>query len=218
MDEPVRAVVFDVGETLMDDTTFWKSWADWLGVPHHTLALLVGLVTAHSRDNADALRILKPGFDIVAERAAREAAGQGESITEADLYPDVRPALAALRESGLWVGIAGNQTVRAGELLRALDLPADAIATSGDWGVAKPSREFFERVCDWAGFPAAQIAYCGDHMENDVLAAREAGLRPAHLRRGGWGYFQADDPRLLAAAAWRVNSLFDLVPALAKRQ
>lgn len=218
MDEPVRAVVFDVGETLMDDTTFWKSWADWLGVPHHTLALLVGLVTAHGRDNADALKIIKPGFDIVAERAAREADGQGESITEADLYPDVRPALTALRESGLWVGIAGNQTERAGELLRALDLPADAIATSGEWGVAKPSLEFFERVCAWSGFAAAQIVYCGDHMENDVLAARDAGLRPAHLRRGGWGYFLAEDPGLLTAAEWRVNSLVDLVSVLTQRE
>lgn len=218
MDEPVRAVVFDVGETLTDDTAFWGLWADWLGVPRHTLAVLVGLVTAQGRDNADALRIIKPGFDIVAERAAREAAGHGESITEADLYADVRPALAALRESGLWVGIAGNQTARAGELLRMLDLPVDAITTSGEWGVSKPSREFFDRVCTWAGFPAPQIAYCGDHMRNDVLAAREAGLRPAHLRRGGWGYFQAEDPSLRAAAEWRVNSLHELVPALTEQQ
>lgn len=217
MDEPVRAVVFDVGETLMDDTTFWGSWADWLGVPRHTLAVLVGLVTAEGRDNADALRLVKPGFNIAEERAAREAAGHGEAITESDLYSDVRPALSALREAGLWVGIAGNQTVRAGELLRALDLPADAIATSGEWGVAKPNRAFFDRVCSWSRFPASQIAYCGDHLANDVLAARAAGLRPAHVRRGGWGYFQADEPSLKAAAEWRVNSLLGLVPALTKQ-
>ncbi len=54
------------------------------------------------------------------------------------MYPDVRPALARLRADGLWVGIAGNQTTRAGGLLRSLELPADMIATSDDWGVAKP--------------------------------------------------------------------------------
>lgn len=109
---PIRSVVFDVGETLMDDTTFWGSWADWLGVPRHTMAALVGAVTALGYDNAEALRLIRPGFDLAAERQAREDAGRGESITEGDLYPDVRPALSALRAAGLWVRIAGNQTIR----------------------------------------------------------------------------------------------------------
>lgn len=46
-------------------------------------------------------------------------------ITESDLYPDARIALTALRDRGLWVGIAGNQTVRAAELLGRLDLRRD---------------------------------------------------------------------------------------------
>ncbi len=48
---------------------------------------------------------LRPGFDLNAERETRAAAGQPE-------YPDVRDSLAALRADGLWLGIAGNQTVR----------------------------------------------------------------------------------------------------------
>jgi integrase len=52
----------------------------------------------------------------------------------------VRPALTQLREDGLWVGIAGNQTTRAGRLLRDLRLPADMIATSDDWGAAAARR------------------------------------------------------------------------------
>lgn len=30
------------------------------------------------------------------------------------------PALAELRADGLWLGVAGNQTVRAGRILRSL--------------------------------------------------------------------------------------------------
>ena len=41
------------------------------------------------------------------------------------------PAMAALRDMGVWVGVAGNQTARAGGILRKLGLPADMIATSG---------------------------------------------------------------------------------------
>lgn len=28
----VTAVVFDVGETLLDDSREWAAWADWIGV------------------------------------------------------------------------------------------------------------------------------------------------------------------------------------------
>ena len=29
----IKAVVFDVGETLVDETREYGTWADWLGVP-----------------------------------------------------------------------------------------------------------------------------------------------------------------------------------------
>jgi FMN phosphatase YigB (HAD superfamily) len=207
---PVRAVVFDVGETITSDGTFWGLWADWVDVPRHTLSGLVGAVTALGLDNVEALKLVRPGFDLTAERAKREAVGQGEQITEADLYPDVRPTLRALREQGLWVGIEGNQTARAGELLAALELPVDAIATSGAWGVAKPDLEFFARVAAWVPAQPAQIVYVGDHRDNDIIPARKAGLRTAHIRRGPFGYLQADDPALTAAADWQIDSLLEL--------
>ena len=207
---PVRAVVFDVGETITSDATFWGLWADWVGVSRHTLSGLVGAVTALGMDNVEALKLVKPGFDLAEERAKREAGGHGEQITEADLYPDVRPALQALRERGLWVGIAGNQTERAGELLSALNLPVDAIATSGAWGVAKPDPGFFAKLAEWVPAQPGEIVYVGDHRDNDILPAKKYGLRTVHIRRGTLGYLQADDPALRDAADWQVNSLFEL--------
>lgn len=208
----ISAVVFDVGETLTSDRRFWADWADWLQVPHHTLSALVGAVVAQGRDNADALQLIRPGLDLWPEYEAREAAGRGERLSEEDLYPDVREALQTLRSAGLWVGVAGNQTARVAALLRALELPVDGLATSGEWGAAKPTAEFFSRICDWSGFPAEEIVYVGDHPANDIAPAKAAGLRTAHLRRGPWGYLYADGPDA-ARADWRVNSLTEL-PAL----
>lgn len=207
---PVRAVVFDVGETIMSDTTFWGLWADWLHVPRHTLSALVGAVTALGLDNAEAMKLIKPGFDLDQERAKREATGHGEVISESDLYPDARPALRALRERGLWVGIAGNQTERAGWLLRRLELPVDDVATSAEWGVAKPDPEFFARLAQWAPATPGEIVYVGDHRDNDILPAKAFGLRTAHVRRGSLGYLQADDAALRSAADWQVDSLLEL--------
>src|SRR6202012_3455223 len=180
----IDAVVFDVGETLLDETSQHGAWADWLGVPRHTFSAMFGAMVATGREFRDALGPFKPGFDIPAERRRRAQAGADDTFTAADLYPDVRPALAALRDLGVWVGIAGNQPSSAGDLLRAMDLPADLITTSQDWGVNKPDPGFFEAVIAAVPFPAERIAYVGDRMDNDMKPARAAGLRTIFLRRG----------------------------------
>ncbi|MFB8121261.1 HAD family hydrolase [Streptomyces bacillaris] len=207
----MKTFVFDVGETLVRDDRYWASWAEWLGVPGHTLSALVGAVTARGLDNAEALKLVRPGIDISAEYAAREAAGRGEHLDEGDLYEDVRPALARLRRDGMRVIVAGNQTVRAGELLRALDLPADLVATSGEWGCAKPSPDFFARVLEASGASARDTVYVGDHPANDTFPAARAGLRTVHLRRGPWGHLWASDAQVREAADWVIDCLTDLI-------
>ncbi|MFD5497026.1 MULTISPECIES: HAD family hydrolase [unclassified Streptomyces] len=206
----IETIVFDVGETITRDDRYWASWADWLDIPRHTLSALVGAVVAQGEDNAEALRLVRPGIDVAAEYQARDAAGRGENLDESDLYDDVRPALSALRELGVRVVIAGNQTPRAGQLLRDLSLPADLIVTSGEWGVAKPQPAFFHRVLEVAQAAPGATLYVGDHPANDVFPAKAAGLRTAHLRRGPWGYLWADDSEVVAAADWRIDSLTQL--------
>lgn len=206
----VTAVVFDVGETLLDDSREWGMWADWVGVPRHTFSTVLGAVTAAGRDNAETFLYFNPGFDLIRERRLREESGLGESIEDSDLYSDVRPSLTALREQGLWVGVAGNQTARAAVLLRKLQLPVDDLATSGEWGVAKPAPEFFARVAEMVPDSPSQTLYVGDHRDNDVVAAKAAGFRTALIRRGPWGYLWADDPLVRRDAEWVIDSLSEL--------
>jgi len=40
---PIRAVVFGIGETLLDDSREFGAWADWIGVPRHTFAHVIGV-------------------------------------------------------------------------------------------------------------------------------------------------------------------------------
>lgn len=209
----IEAVVFDVGECLVDETREYGTWADWLGVPRHTFAAVFGAVIARGLDYRETFQVFAPGFDLDEQRAARAAAGRPESFDEQDLYPDVRPALARLRSAGLWVGIAGNQTVRAGRILKSLDLPADMIATSDDWGVTKPDRAFFDRVVAAAPCGAESILYVGDRLDNDIRPAASRGLQTALIRRGPWGVIQQEDQDADRVATLRVDSLAEL-PAL----
>jgi HAD superfamily hydrolase (TIGR01549 family) len=206
----INAVVFDVGETLVDETREYGTWADWLGVPRHTFSSVFGAVIALGMDYREVFQFFRPGFDLAAERQLRADAGQAETFEESDLYPDARPTMAALRGMGIWVGVAGNQTSRAGEILRRLELPADMIATSDDWNAAKPDAAFFQALIDSAPYDAGGIVYVGDRLDNDLKPAKDAGLQTAFIRRGPWGYIWDRHPDLHAAADWRITSLGEL--------
>jgi HAD superfamily hydrolase (TIGR01662 family) len=206
----IKAVVFDVGETLVDESREYGTWADWLGVPRHTFSSAFGAVIALGLDYREAFQYFRPGFDLAAERARRAAAGQPETFGESDLYPDARRAMRSLRDMGVWVGVAGNQTSRAGEILRKLDLPADLIATSDDWHAAKPDAAFFDALLRDAPCRANEIVYVGDRLDNDLKPAKAAGLLTAFIRRGPWGYIWDRHPDMESAADWRMETLAEL--------
>jgi HAD superfamily hydrolase (TIGR01662 family) len=161
-------------------------------------------------DYRDVFQYFRPGFDLSEEREKRAGAGLPETFSESDLYPDARAAMAALRDMGVWVGVAGNQTTRARDILHELGLPADMIATSDDWGAAKPDAAFFREVITAAPCDASQIVYVGDRLDNDLKPAKVAGMRTAFIRRGPWGYIHERHPDMPTAADWRMTTLADL--------
>ncbi|EFC79889.1 HAD-superfamily hydrolase, subfamily IA, variant 1 [Parafrankia sp. EUN1f] len=169
----------------------------------------LGAVIARGLDYREVFQVFRSGFDLGAERERRAAAGQPESFGGEDLYADARPCLAALRAEGLRVGLAGNQTARAETILRALDLPVDVIGMSDGWGVEKPSAEFFERVVTEAGYPAREVLYVGDRLDNDIRPAQAVGLVTAPIRRGPWGHI-LEDPAVENRCLFHLYSLTEL--------
>lgn len=209
---PIRAVFFDVGETIIDETREYGTWADWLGIPRHTFSAMFGAVIALGRDYRETFQAFQPGFDLAAEREARALAGRPESFGEEDLYPDARGCLKSIRDSGVLVGLAGNQTTRAEGILKSLDLPVDLIGTSESWGVEKPRPEFFERVIAEAGCAPEEILYVGDRLDNDLIPAMDLGVQGVIVRRGPWAHIWWDRPEM-QRCLFRLSNLTEL-PAL----
>ena len=68
-------------------------------------------------------------------------------------------------------------------------------------------------MIEQAGVGAEEIAYVGDRIDNDVVPAADAGMVAVHIRRGPWGYGQADWPEAARATA-HIDSLDDLARVL----
>lgn len=210
----LQAVVFDVGETLVDETRHWGEWADWLGVPRFTFFAAMGVVIERRWHHRRIFELVRPGLDLEAEQHRRAAAGWTYTLEPADFYPDALPCLAALRAAGFAIGIAGNQPLAVETALAAVGVTADFIASSARWGVEKPDPAFFAKLVEAVGAPAEAIAYVGDRLDNDVLPAARAGLRSVFIRRGPWGVAHAGWPQA-AQADLRIETLDRLAEALA---
>ena len=211
----IRCVVFDVGETLVDETRHWGDWADWMGVPRFTFSAAFGAVVDRGWHDRRVFELVRPGFDLAAEQLRRAAAGWRYTLEPHDFYPDALPCLAALRTAGFRIGIAGNQPEAAETSLAALGVPADFIASSARWGVEKPDPAFFAKAVDAAGVPAGAIAYVGDRLDNDVLPAKAAGMHSVLIRRGPWGVIHSASAQA-AQADLRVETLAGLAEALGR--
>jgi FMN phosphatase YigB (HAD superfamily) len=201
--------VFDVGETLVDETRIWGLWADWLRVPRLTFFAILGGCIERGETPSQVLERVRPGLDLRNDPEGREVARGFMRIEAGDLYPDAVPCLQSLRDAGYLVAIAGNQPAGTAQVLADLGVPADVIATSEGWGVSKPSPEFFDRVVAEVGVPAPEIAYVGDRVDNDVLPSLHAGMVAVFLRRGPWGYLHASLPDV-ERAQLRIDSLDEL--------
>ena len=59
-----------------------------------------------------------------------------------------------------------------------------------------------------AGLQPAEIIYVGDRLDNDVLPARDVGMKTAFLRRGPWGLIHSSRPEA-AMADVQISSLAD---------
>ena len=190
IDPPTRieAVVFDFGETLIDETREWSAWADRAGVPRLTFLAVLGRLIAEGRHHQEIFEVFGIARPVVGRADGRGSLPTG--VRAEDLYPDARPCLEELRRLGLRVGIAGNQPDRAAEILAAVGIEIDLVATSAAWGVEKPSPAFFARIASELALPPEAIAYVGDRVDNDVIPAAAAGMTAIFIRRGPWAWIQ----------------------------
>ncbi|MCX5061634.1 MULTISPECIES: HAD family hydrolase [unclassified Streptomyces] len=204
----IRAVIWDVDDTLFDYTT-----ADRKGMRIHLTA--EGLLDAY--DSVE--QALVRWRQITDVQWARFSAGEvsfegqrrdrvrvflGEELTDAEadawfqrylnhyetvwtLFPDVLPALDALAASHRHAVLSNSSIHVQDRKLRALGVHDrfEVILCAAELGVSKPEAGAFLAGCDALELAPHQVAYVGDHPEIDGRGAADAGLLSVWIDRAG---------------------------------
>ena len=188
-----RWVVLDVGETLVDETRVFRTWAEIFGLPEFTLMAVLG----GSIINADKPQDWRRFFELIQRPEWQDSRPEFEarygSLRPDDLYPDALRAIDGLKQRGYRVAVTANQPARRHAELEALGVKVDAMGMSDALGVHKPDPAFFARTLELVGSPPpGNVAYVGDRVDNDVGPSAAAGMRAVWIRRGPWGLLHED--------------------------
>jgi len=98
------------------------------------------------------------------------------------LFPEVRPALSALREKYVLVAVTnGNADLKK----IGIDGLFHHFVSARTAGAAKPAQKIFAAAVQAGGATPQQTVHVGDHPEFDVQGARCAGLNSIWVNRSG---------------------------------
>jgi putative hydrolase of the HAD superfamily len=120
------------------------------------------------------------------------------------LFDDALPVLTECRSRGLRIGIISNWEAWLTSLLRTTGVHdlLEFAAISGVVGHEKPDRRIFDTAVAAAAVSAGEILHVGDSFTSDVEGATAAGLLAILLDRNG---------RFSTRSVRRVGSLYELL-------
>jgi HAD superfamily hydrolase (TIGR01662 family) len=123
------------------------------------------------------------GNDERAHECAVEMTSAWEHAHNFELYEDVLPTLAALREHGLKLALVSNTARDLDRFIEHHGLEVDAALSSRTHGRVKPHASIFRAVLDRLDVRPMEAAMVGDTPEDDVEGARALGMRAFLLDR-----------------------------------
>ena len=102
-----------------------------------------------------------------------------------DLYDDVLPVMAELRDHRLKLGLVSNSARDLDDFVLHHALDVDCALTSRSHGWTKPHPTIFQAALELLGVGPAEAAMVGDSVEDDVEGALALGMRAFLIDRQG---------------------------------
>jgi putative hydrolase of the HAD superfamily len=209
----IRAVLFDLGGTLIDECDFagWTEEAARLYLDFAPDELRHAYQEVQTEIDAEPpiadreARIVEfwrrtlgraTQKEVTPSTVAKFVAKVRRGVGPIYLYSDTRRCLDDLRREKRALGVISNSTseARVREILHKAGILElfDRIVSSGTEGVEKPDPEIFLRTVRRMEVAPEESLYVGDLAQTDAKAALSAGMRAVWLNREGFGY--GEDP------------------------
>lgn len=237
---PIRALLFDAGDTLWYESPAYAAWfkvltAAGADVDIEAVRTAVQIVS-------DALRPARLAFETRGSPVSDEELSAhwqrydsmflkqlglsrlAEEVTPArmlqafleshSLFPDTRAALDLFRAKGYLMAIVSNGHDQEATA-RTLDI-ADyfrVIVGSAHVGVSKPDPRIFHLALEALGAHPAETVMVGDTWDADIVGAQGVGLTPVWIRRPGFTMSSPAD----ASPVTTVADLGELLAHLERR-
>jgi putative hydrolase of the HAD superfamily len=184
----IKAILFDLDDTLLDRTT---SLAEFVKEQHRRYKLdQVAYETYHRRfleldqrgyaEKPQLFQALITEFAVPASVEALLADFEQGAWNQCTLLPDAAAVLAELRVRGYKLGVITNgedwsqmRKLRVTGLVPLVDL----IVISGNEQIKKPDPQIFTRAAERLAVRPDECAFVGDHTRNDIYGAGAVGMK-----------------------------------------
>ena len=174
----VKWIFFDVGSTLVDETEAYD---------HRVREMIIGTDITFSNFDSKRIELAKQGFDGNSEVIKFFGLTKTPWHSEDEIpFDDSLEILKLLKSRGYNLGIIANQAIGIEQRLEEWGLLKyfDIVASSAELGVAKPDKLIFEKAFELAGCGPENSVMVGDRLDNDIIPAKDLGMKTVWIRKG----------------------------------
>ena len=198
----VKWLFFDIGSTLVDETKVYDDIFQKIAVAggvsvEEVKTRAIGFYKQNKRGHREVIRLLGVNYP------------EWSPLYE-ELYPDTMECLRILKKK-YKLGIIANQIPGAEKRLEEMGIRRyfDVIVSSAEEGVAKPDPRIFNIALIRAGCTPEQAVMIGDRIDNDIVPAKQMGMKTVWIRQGVGRYWNIQGD--CETPGYEVNNLSELL-------
>ena len=201
----VKWLFFDLGSTLLDESQVYEDIFRKIAISANVSKAIVNqkavaFYKQNKRGDKEVARFFNVSFP------------EWEPKLEV-LYTETKMLLKTLHDK-YKIGIIANQLPGTEERLQAFGIRKyiDVIAASSDEGVAKPDKRLFQIALEKADCAPEQAVMIGDRIDNDIVPAKESGMKTIWIKQGPGRYWKISCEK--ETPDYEVSGLLDLLKIL----
>lgn len=205
MMDTIKWVFFDIGSTLVDESTAYKNRIK------RTIANTDVSYNEFYQRMVEISNRNQNAYNMVLEEYGLTKAPWNSD--DEFVYPEAENCLSELSKH-YKIGIIANQNLGSEERLERLGLLKyiDLVIASAEEGVAKPDLRMFQIALDRANCKPEKALMVGDRIDNDIVPANKIGMKTIWIKQGFGKYCELKTE--IEQPDYTVESLNELISIL----